>query len=182
MSWFNKKNIIKWLRILHRDIGYFVVGITLVYAVSGIILNHKKNNIDPAYRSVVIEEYIDKGLTVSEFQSIFQIHFKNNELKSVIPNNEVYQVFVKGGVGEYEPVNGRVFIEVYQKKPFVHFINKLHYNQKNYWTAPADIYAGVLIFLALSGIFMVRGKKGLSGSGKWYLMAGIFLVLIYIWL
>lgn len=182
MSWLNKKNIRKWLRTLHRDIGYFVVGITLVYAVSGIILNHKKNNIDPAYRSIVIEKYIEKALTISEFQNNFENQFSNTELKNVVPNNEVYQVFVKGGVGEYEPRTGRVFIEIYQKKPFVHFINKLHYNQKNYWTVTSDIFAGFLIFLALSGIFMVRGKRGLSGSGKWYLLAGIVLVLIYIWL
>ncbi|MDO8927577.1 MAG: hypothetical protein Q7W54_01150, partial [Bacteroidota bacterium] len=34
-------NIRKTLRSLHRDIGYFVVGITFVYTVSGIALNHR---------------------------------------------------------------------------------------------------------------------------------------------
>ena len=30
----------KWNNILHRDIGYIIVGLTLVYGVSGIAVNH----------------------------------------------------------------------------------------------------------------------------------------------
>ena len=29
-----------WLRALHRDLGYLAVGLTLVYAVSGLAVNH----------------------------------------------------------------------------------------------------------------------------------------------
>ena len=41
MSW-NKRKIQRWFRILHRDIGYLTVGITLVYALSGFLLSHRK--------------------------------------------------------------------------------------------------------------------------------------------
>lgn len=181
MSWFNKKNIRKWLRILHRDIGYFVVGITIVYAVSGIILNHKKKNVDPAYKTISVEQKIDVGLTIDSLQVFFNERFVEFQLNKIIPESNVYRLFLKGGVGSYQIDSGQLEFEVYQRKPIVHFINKLHYNQKNYWTLPSDIFAGVLIFLAISGIFIVRGKKGLSGSGKWYLLAGVALVLIYIW-
>ena len=34
------KNLRKWSRILHRDIGFFFIGTTLIYAISGIALNH----------------------------------------------------------------------------------------------------------------------------------------------
>jgi hypothetical protein len=30
----------KWFRIIHRDFGYLFFGVTLVYAVSGIAINH----------------------------------------------------------------------------------------------------------------------------------------------
>ena len=39
-SLFNMKNLRKWSRILHRDIGFFFIGTTLIYAISGIALNH----------------------------------------------------------------------------------------------------------------------------------------------
>jgi uncharacterized protein len=182
MNWLNKIGFRKWLRILHRDIGYLVVGITMVYAISGIILNHKKKNVDPAYKTISVVQQIEAGLSVDGFTFYFKENYMDHQLTRIIPDNSYYRLFIKGGVGSYKIETGLLEFEVYRKKPLVHFLNKLHYNQKKYWTAPADIFAGVLIFLALSGIFMVRGKKGLSGSGKWYLIAGIALVFIYIWL
>jgi len=39
----------KLLRILHRDLGYFIVGMTVVYALSGIFLNHR-HDFNPDYK------------------------------------------------------------------------------------------------------------------------------------
>lgn len=182
MSWLNKKNLRKWLRIIHRDLGYFVVGITLVYAISGIILNHKQPRIDPAYKTIVVEVDWESGLTATEFENYFSDHFSDYTLNKIVPDHNRYQLFLKSGVGSYHLETGALKFEIYQKKPFVFFINKLHYNQKRYWTTPADFYAGALILLVLSGLIMVRGKKGLTGSGKWYVLAGIVLVVVYIWI
>ena len=30
----------KWIRILHRDIGYLATGLTVIYAISGVAVNH----------------------------------------------------------------------------------------------------------------------------------------------
>lgn len=180
MSKFNSKNIRKWLRILHRDLGYFFVGITIVYGISGIILNHKKQGQDPAFKTIVVEKQFPQLLTIEEFKSQFESQLGNYELKKVLPNNTNYQLFLQGGVGYYNLESGRCSFELYQKKPFVFFINKLHYNQKNYWTAIADIFAGVMIFFALSGLFMVKGKNGIMRKGKWYVLAGILIILIYL--
>ena len=48
----------KMLRVLHRDIGYFITGITLIYAFSGIILNHV-NDFNPDYRVSYEEVALD---------------------------------------------------------------------------------------------------------------------------
>src|SRR5471032_2906879 len=40
-----------WLRAFHRDIGYFAVGLTVVYATSGIAVNHLKDW-DPNFKQV----------------------------------------------------------------------------------------------------------------------------------
>ena len=60
------------LRILHRDLGYFAVGISLVYAVSGIILNHKKQGVDPAYKAIAESTISKKNLSVIEFQAFWE--------------------------------------------------------------------------------------------------------------
>ena len=33
----------RWARIIHRDLSYFFAGVVVVYAVSGIVLNHKRD-------------------------------------------------------------------------------------------------------------------------------------------
>ena len=48
----------KLLRILHRDFGYFIVGMTLVYALSGIYLNHR-HDFNPDYKIFMNLTYID---------------------------------------------------------------------------------------------------------------------------
>src|SRR5882724_7953122 len=46
-----KLNFRPWLRALHRDIGYFAVGLTIVYAISGLAVNHLKDW-DPNFSQV----------------------------------------------------------------------------------------------------------------------------------
>ena len=41
-------NLTKLNRITHRDIGYLIAGLTIIYTLSGIALNHK-NNWNPNY-------------------------------------------------------------------------------------------------------------------------------------
>ena len=36
-------NMRKLLRVLHRDFGYFFTGMTLIYCVTGILLNHTRD-------------------------------------------------------------------------------------------------------------------------------------------
>lgn len=182
MSWWNKVNWRKWLRIIHRDLGYFTVGLTLVYAISGIILNHKQTRVDPAFKTIQVDETLPAGLTIEAFTNQFISLFPDHQLNKILPEDQVYRLYLKGGIGHYNFTSGELSFEVYQKKPLVYFMNKLHYNQKNYWTTPADFYAGALIFFALSGLFMVRGKNSLLRRGKWYLLAGFLLLVLYIWI
>ncbi|MCB9249541.1 MAG: hypothetical protein H6613_13830 [Ignavibacteriales bacterium] len=44
----------------------------------------------------------------------------------------------------------------------------------------ADIFALSLIFLATTGLFMIKGKKGLTGRGKWFALLGILIPLIFL--
>jgi hypothetical protein len=172
----------KWLRIIHRDLGYFIVGITVVYSVSGIILNHKRVNNDPAYKTISHESNIEKMLTSNEIKFYLGENFNDVFLKKILYTDSRFELILDGGIGFYEPETGLLFFETYRKKPFVFFINKLHYNQKKHWTTPADFYAISLIFLALSGLVMVRGKNGFMKRGIWFVAGGIVLVIIYIWL
>ena len=59
-------------------------------------------------------------------------------------------------------------------------LNFMHLNNgKGPWTVVADVYAGLLIVLALTGPLLVRGRKGLAGRGGVMMGLGVVLPIIY---
>jgi len=44
----------------------------------------------------------------------------------------------------------------------------------------ADLYAFSLLLLAITGLFILKGKKGFSGRGKWLVGAGILVPIIFL--
>jgi len=179
MKLWSKKAIRKWLRLTHRYLGYFFVGITLIYAISGIILNHKKKGEDPAYKTEYISYQLSSGLSPSQLTAYWNENISDYALNRIIPESESYNLYLKGGLGTYNPMTGELNFEVYQKKLWVFFINKLHYNSKLGWTLMADIFAIAMLIFALSGMLMVPGKKGIRGIGKWLIAIGIVLPFLF---
>lgn len=67
MKWLNKGKILYWLRSVHRDLGFLLVGVCFIYGISGFLLNHM-NGKDPAFktRKEVID--IEGNLTKEELE------------------------------------------------------------------------------------------------------------------
>ena len=182
MKLLTKKWWRKWLREIHRDLGYLAVGITVIYAISGIILNHKDAKEDPSYKTISTSRTIEANLGPNSLIARWDELDSGIELVKVFPKEDYFVLYLKGGMGDYDPVNGLLNYEIYKKKPIVYYFNKLQYNQQKGWKGIADLYAGVLIFLAISGLFMTRGSKGLAGPRIWFFIGGILLSLVFIWL
>ncbi len=167
------------LRIIHRDLGFFVVGITLVYSISGIILNHLGKS-DPSFRIETKVLQFPANLSDTELTALWQADKKLPSLKRIFRiDDNSSRLFLDGGIGVYNSSNGSLSYETHQKRMLVYWMNRLHYNKVKGWSPVADFFAGSLILLAITGLFMVKGKKGLSGSGKWYLLIGILIPILY---
>jgi hypothetical protein len=178
MSW-NKKKAQHWFRALHRDIGYLAVGITLVYALSGFFLSHK--NIFSATKTEKISLEFPNKLQGNDFVSYWNSNtsLKINHYKE---SEKQIQLFVEGGTGTYDKSSGEVYYQIYEKRPIISFLNQLHNNQKKGWIYIADIYAFILIFLAISGLVMVNGKNGFLKRGIWLMVMGIIIVLLFVFI
>jgi hypothetical protein len=46
----------------------------------------------------------------------------------------------------------------------------------------SDLYAGALILFAITSLFMVRGKKGMKGTGGIYTALGILIPLVFLFI
>ena len=176
----NKSTIKKWLRTIHRNLGFLMIGICLIYAISGILLNHMDGK-DPAYKSVEAVLEIEKGLSGEELTALWRTKSDLPELKKVFKEDDIqYRLMLNGGIGTYNAETGVVDYEHHTKRQFVYWINKLHYNKVNGWAFMADIFSVSLIFFAVSGLFIVSKKNGLQGRGKWYLLAGVCIPVLFL--
>ncbi len=179
------KKVRKWSRILHRDIGFFFVGATLIYGVSGIALNHL-NDWNPKYiienkdiitkinlkKSENIKENILKLLDETGDRKKYKTHyfFDKNKLK----------VYLKGANLIINTETGIGRIEYVTKRSFFYETAILHYNPQKWWTVFSDIYAGAMILLAITSLFMNRSKKGAWGRGGVYIVLGIIIPIMFL--
>ena len=77
--------------------------------------------------------------------------------------------------------SGKVIEQGRKPRFFLRVANWLHYNRgKQAWTYVADAYAILLLYLAVSGLFMIKGKKGLRWRGAALALAGISVPVVYV--
>ncbi|MDR2086705.1 MAG: PepSY-associated TM helix domain-containing protein, partial [Dysgonamonadaceae bacterium] len=151
MSLWNKVKISRWLRILHRDAGFLVVGVSLVYGLSGIYLNHIGEK-DPAYRTETGSLQLPPHLSQESLSEVWKANRGLPPIKKILPVDEQHlRLMLDGGIGVYNSADGHVDYEKYTKRVFVYWINRLHYNKLKGWSPVADFFAVSLLFLAFSG-------------------------------
>lgn len=169
----------KWLRILHRDLGFLAVGLTIIYAISGILLNLKDEGEDPAYKTYSETNNIEPGLSPDAIRDNWGAYSGETEIAGIVSHGEQLKIYLKGGYATYEANTGELAVEYYRRRHMVYMMNKLHYNKVQSWTWFSNIFAFIMIFLAVSGFLIVPGKKGIKGRGKWYLLAGILFPILF---
>ena len=174
----NKKTIRKWLRVIHRDLGYFFVGVIIIYGISGLLLNHEIT----AYSTDTHHIQIEKQLSKEQLNKYWIQKHPNLELKKIMPQNYGYQLYLEGGIGEYNTQSGKLSYETYKRNTVIDFVHRLHYNTIKGWNYFADFFAISLIFFAISGMFLTKGKKSLMGRGKWLVLAGIAITFLIFFL
>lgn len=179
------KFIRRWSIILHRDIGYFFIGTSLIYALSGIALNHL-NDWNPSYsvRSVAIKTSLNVGKGASK-ETILQLVTEEGDGLSYkshyYPEQNLVKIFLKGGsnlIVDTETGIGRA--EFLKRRPLFYEVNFLHYNPNDWWMWFSDVFAVALIILALTSFFMVKGKKGATGRGGIYIALGFVIPIIFL--
>ena len=172
-------NLKRIFRIIHRDLGFLMVGVSLVYGISGIYLNHMGGE-DPAFRKESKTIQLSPNLTDEELSTVWNADKDLPKLNKIMRIDESRsRLFLNKGLGIYNVSDGSLKYEINEKRVLIYWINRLHYSRVKGWNTIADIFAVSLITLAITGLFIVNGKKGLSGSGKWYLIVGILIPILF---
>jgi len=176
----------KWVRILHRDVGYIGAGLTIIYAISGIAVNHT-NDWNPNYAIETSTEYIQPVPdSMRESQMLIpnilsQLGEKGKVKSFFLPDSHSVNIFVEGNTISVNLKSGKVKQEKVSSRKVIRETNFLHLNSpKKVWTLVADLFAVALAFLAITGLFMIPGKKGIKGRGAWLTALGFLIPLVFL--
>lgn len=171
-----------WLRAIHRDVGYSAVGLTLVYAASGIAVNHVADW-DPNFTHATMTHELgrlpDDDQAASR-QVLATLGIRDTP-KEVYREGDELEVLLERRTLHVAVATGHVVDEAQQSRFFLRAANWLHLNRgKKAWSYFADAYAAALLFLALSGMFMLPGRKGLLGRGAVFMLLGASIPILYV--
>jgi hypothetical protein len=180
MKWHKLNNI------LHRDIGYFLIGMTLIYAISGIAINHR-DDWNPNYIVknevyIISMDLLKDNADKETAKEILEKAGENGNYKfHFYPNPNLLQIFIDGGIMRVDTRTGEASLELIRKRPVFKELNFLHYNPGRAWMWFSDAFAVGLIILSITGIFVLKGKKGWKGRGKWFISAGLIIPFLFLW-
>lgn len=169
---------------VHRDAGYFFAGLTVLYAISGVAVNHMADW-NPSYRleKTRHEVGVVPGGTAAEQgrEVARRLGIAEEPVSAVRVGPEMLKVFFEDRTLSVSLPGGEVEDEHRTRRFLFYEVNFLHLNKgKGWWTWFADVYAVGLALLAVTGLFIIPGRKGLSGRGKWLVGAGLLAPLLYL--
>ena len=170
-------------RVLHRDLGYFFIGMTLIYAISGIAINHRRDwnpNYSINNRDFTISRTLDKNnITQKDIDKILISAGESGNYKNYyFPNDSTLRVFVNGGNITVDLKTGESSLETIKQRPILKEVNFLHYNPGELWTWFSDIFCVAIAFLAISGLFIIKGRTGLKWRVTIIMIIGIVIPII----
>jgi hypothetical protein len=183
----SKHNWRWWFHVIHRDVGYLCVGLTLIYAISGIAVNHVADwNPNYAITEVhgnigkVEEQPSDDTLAVHVLQ---KLGLPTDYRTLFYPSERTLRIVRENHTVDVDLDSGKVDQQIVTPRAIIHPANVLHLNhKKQLWTWVADAFAVCLATLAITGMFLIKGKKGITGRGLWLTAAGFAVPLFFLWL
>lgn len=144
------------MRSLHRDIGFFVIGLTIIYAMSGIILTFRTT--DFLKHETHITKNIGPNLKATELGAKMQVRSVN------ILRAEGDLIYFENGT--YNTSTGIVDYNIKELPALLNNFNKLHKLASNSAFYVFNIVYGILLlFLAISSFWMFKPSTKLFRRG-----------------
>jgi hypothetical protein len=173
------------IRNLHRDLGYFYIGLIISFAFSGILMNHRESWHPEKYtvetKTIAVklptedkinESFADSlGKTLGIEDKIRRHNVKEGKFKISFEKHDV----------EIDMATGKGEIVAFRKTPVISHLIKLHKNTSNWWIYYSDIFGISLITIAITGAIMIPAGKFTFKNRGWKLaLAGLLFPLLFL--
>jgi hypothetical protein len=166
-----KKSMNQLMGLWHRDVGFFIIGMVIIYALSGIILIFRDSNF--LKHKVRVERTIAPNLEAKDLKKA--MHRK--ELNGIRIDGE--NIFFEDG--QYNKVTGiAAYTTTENIFPFNRFIDIHKSKNKGPLRWISAIFGLLLLFMVFSSLWMF--KKGTTLFRRGIIIAGaglIFALLLF---
>jgi len=174
---------VNWRRLnraVHRDLGYLCAGLSIVYALTGVLLNHL-HDWNPHWKTERVTAKVGappppERFTAADLERILaELGEGEKPLGTFFRSPTTLQIFFEGGrVLDVDIPTGGVRGEIVRERAALAFLDNLHLNRAGRrWTWLADAYAVGLGLLALTGLFVLKGRDGITRRGALLTTAGV---------
>jgi uncharacterized protein len=169
----DKPSIVQIVRGLHRDIGFTIVGLTVLFALSGIVQIYR--DLGFMERATRVETTLAPGMAASELGQALRVR----EFRVLRTEGAV--TYFTGG--SYDSATGRV-VRTEKRYPFpLDRFSALHKAPSKFavhWLT--TIYGVLLLFMALSSFWMFRSTSSHLRRGLAFAAGGVVLALVMLFL
>jgi hypothetical protein len=158
-----------YMRALHRDIGFFVIGLTIIFCLSGIVLIYRDTGF------LKQEKQIEKQLAanINESELGKALHKRKFEVQKIEGDVIYFQN------GTYNKSTGLAIYSENTLPSFLDKLNVLHKAPSNSITHWFSLVYGVsLLFLAISSFWMYQ--PGSKSFRRGAIIAGLGIVVTVI--
>jgi uncharacterized protein len=175
----------KVFRAVHRDVGYVAVALTIAYALSGIAVNHIEDW-NPNYSMSI--ETVDVGplpadLHAMEAHVVQRLALDRKAVRGhFLETPKDFRVYLdEGQEAHIDPATGHGTFKRLARRAVFFEVNALHLNNlKGIWTYVADVFALALMVLAITGMTMMKGDRGILGRGKYFVAGGLAIPITFV--
>lgn len=167
----NHNSIHYYMRVLHRDIGFLLIGLIVIYAISGVVLTFR--NTDYFKSEKQIEQQLEPNLKANEVGQALRMRRFNVESETAES--------ILFSSGTYNKETGVTIYTVNELPIILEKFNTLHKSNSNSATGLFSIVVGILLlFLAISSFWMFKTCTRQFKRGMILTATGIIISVVLI--
>ena len=177
----------KLVRDIHRDFGYFYVGLIISFAFSGILMNHREHWHPEKYtvetKNIQVQLPEEKDITEEYAENLGKQLGIDDKMRRHNAKKGTFKISFEKHDVEIDMKSGKGEIVAFKKTPFISQTMKLHKNTSNWWIYYSDIFGISLILIAITGTLMVtHGKHTFKRRGWKLALAGIVFPILVLFI
>ena len=182
-----KKTKVYWNTLIHRDLGYFFLGIIIAFSASGIILNHREDIDSQKYtlqtEVIQIELPGEKASITDDFFKNILTH-KNiiEEYRGFKIKDHEIRVYLKDAVVTIDASTGAGEIEYLRTIPVLGHMTILHKSTNKWWIWFSDIFGISILIIAIARLFISKQEDSFKNHGWELILFGLIFPFIFLFL